>query len=757
MSDEKVIEYLLNGFLSFIALLTFLSFIPHVILSSWNDTPLIFYRALMILSGLLLFLESVIISLNGVGLHASVEPELRALCLFFAWIYLLFMVPLVVPFVNTMISAARTTSKVLIFEYRKNSAVLAPPHENEKDPDAGHKYSKPLVKMMTLLTWGACVFCQISSWTQNDAFYELILFRYILSSYIAYLSLFVAISFIHLFHELDKVQKSFEVYQQKAQHRQSTNPQHRSSLSDLNNKEQQNDNSASVDSHGLRLQSKGIKMNTEVIKNIGQHKKRFIKIIVFVALLAALSIYSSVSAYFDRAHIQRIPYHDQPLFFSELKYIVHISSRIVFTLIMYFWLAIHNIYQRKVPHDSLGYFGFAHCCCRLQCYCRCCCCGRVRLFCDRDKMAKEHVKQIELNDQVENKPHPVKSETNELNLKAPAAMSHASTAETDEYADIDLISINSEQPSANKKAKGGKHLKTKSGKYLDLSMVKSRNSTRTVDRIRSTDIMPSQDAGEFTELPTYQSDVHRDCGLMQDDDGGNRASLVYPEGRDTLTYDEKESPLHVARGIENVDHLVMTGNRKSDTQSIVDAASDSDDIGADDMIIGIKCVVYLFDVFMENINTIYDYNRKHFQARIRRLTQHFEVMEEFELLVVSNTTWSKKMKDILDYLQLRRFFGSKQDGFNIIGYDHEWVANDNKNLQLMLLNLIKHAQIQNDELLFVGNKKVCDLVQSVNVCQTYDVDQLYPSHTKQQREEKSNGTLKGRDLAFLESQILASI
>merc|ERR1712154_95095 len=176
----------------------------------------------------------------------------------------------------------------------------------------------------------------------------------------------------------------------------------------------------------------------------------------------------------------------------------------------------------------------------------------------------------------------------------------------------------------------------------------------------------------------------------------------------------------------------------------------------DQLIIGIKCALYSFDVLMENIHLVQPQNMEQYETRIKRLYQHFNIMEESmdQIFVISDTLNNEQINDKLNILQLSDTF--KYDQYEIIGNDHEWIRDCNQNIQLMIVQLIKRLKIQSDEMLFISNRKGLQLMKTLNICQIYDVDGNRGGNDSNKK-VKGNGALKGRDLMFLESQVLASI
>lgn len=193
--------------------------------------------------------------------------------------------------------------------------------------------------------------------------------------------------------------------------------------------------------------------------------------------------------------------------------------------------------------------------------------------------------------------------------------------------------------------------------------------------------------------------------------------------------------------------------------------SDSEGLYDDELIMGIKCVCYQFDVLIEDIEDLYDNDDEvlisNLENRLLRLKQHFSVMHDNieYIFIISDRINTNIMTEILQSIYLKQCFVGNDINHGlfegIIGGDHKWVHDCNKNLQLMVLKLIKQLKIDNDELLFIGDKRSIKLIETINVCQTYDVDKC--GHHHNELNEVSNGTLKGRHLMFLESQILASI
>ena len=184
--------------------------------------------------------------------------------------------------------------------------------------------------------------------------------------------------------------------------------------------------------------------------------------------------------------------------------------------------------------------------------------------------------------------------------------------------------------------------------------------------------------------------------------------------------------------------------------------SDSEGLYDEELITGIKCVCYQFDVLIKNITSITnEYEVANLETRLLRLKQHFAHMHDniTYVFVISDRIKTYKMNELLTRIYLKQSFDA-DDVQCVIGSDHEWVSDCKKSLQSMMLRLINKLQIENEELLFIGNKRGIRLIETINVCQTYNVD--HQGHHDNDH-EVCNGTLKGRHLMFLESQILAGI
>ena len=106
----NIVEYILYTAISLIALITLILFIPHTIFSSLDDTPLIYYRILMLIAAFVQFLNALLINFNGTG--DEITLPIKTLSIFLDWMYVLIVIPLAVPFINNTISAARTASQI---------------------------------------------------------------------------------------------------------------------------------------------------------------------------------------------------------------------------------------------------------------------------------------------------------------------------------------------------------------------------------------------------------------------------------------------------------------------------------------------------------------------------------------------------------------------------------------------------------------------------------------------------------------------
>ena len=161
------------------------------------------------------------------------------------------------------------------------------------------------------------------------------------------------------------------------------------------------------------------------------------------------------------------------------------------------------------------------------------------------------------------------------------------------------------------------------------------------------------------------------------------------------------------------------------------------------MMSGVKCIIYLIDVMMIDAQD---------EAQLTRMQMHFEAMQDAEsvshILVISEKHNGQEMAKILGNLEMSE---SIKNG-NIIGYDHEWVSECKHNLQSMVLQVIKHLEVENDEVLFIGNLRHNKALDSINVCQTYAVDAIR-NHTQLSLTDTPNSRLKGEHFMFLESQI----
>merc|ERR1712129_381711 len=165
-------------------------------------------------------------------------------------------------------------------------------------------------------------------------------------------------------------------------------------------------------------------------------------------------------------------------------------------------------------------------------------------------------------------------------------------------------------------------------------------------------------------------------------------------------------------------------------------------MGENQMILGIKCVVYSFDCLLQNIEKIgANTSIAQYETKIRRLSQHFTIMDDNieRVVVMSNVLSTNEMKRILEILHLRQLLSEEC----VIGYDDATMYSANQSdesCEWMIKLLMHKLQLHSHELLFVGS-------ENMNVCEIYDV------HTKYEE----NPILKGTHLVFLESQVLASI
>ena len=89
--------------------------------------------------------------------------------------------------------------------------------------------------------------------------------------------------------------------------------------------------------------------------------------------------------------------------------------------------------------------------------------------------------------------------------------------------------------------------------------------------------------------------------------------------------------------------------------------SDSEGLYDDELIMGIKCVCYQFDVLIEDISHITDeFEVSNLETRLLRLKQHFAVMHDNinYVFVVSDRIKTHKMNEILSTIYLKPSFDS---------------------------------------------------------------------------------------------------
>eukprot|EP01084_Bolivina_argentea_P135470 238695_1 len=830
MSNVGLGEFMIYTLISVVSLFSLLLFVPHTLLSSSGDTPLIFYRYLMILAGLLLFLYNIIINFNGIS--DDVRRDIKTLCNFIDWIYILIVIPLVIPFINNIIKAAQTASQISTFKFNRTKLSLVPQNSDKdhklKDKNT-NKCSKIFITLFTFLTWLSAIICQILTWYNNDSFYEEILFQHIISLYICCTCLFVAVSFIVLYREINKVQQAFIRVQ--TQFKKRTHSSFNSQQPQTNPKHK-NDNSVSIYNDNCVPQAvieKNAEVNQEVIQSLQKHKNKCVKITTFVMILAALSIYSTFSHYEQEQSMLNIAYSNHPLFDQPYQYVIFVLSRLVFTSIMYLWLAINNLYKKKAPKDSIAYIIYNNCCCQFSFCCCCLYCSCIDLLFNHNnennkpqiEIEMEHIPKItEFKDDI----NYVKKQQNEpshSNKTLPNSMPHMQATSTDEYADIDNITMfkpnnnyNNEYDDIDIDNNLNKNTLPKMAIHIiksskennfepenDMNNDSNRSSMDTKTKSKhlhsghnsihtmtlpynmsnspgskTTTAIGSVGNEEFSALPTYKEEFHRDNGLMENE--ANFPPFVGSLGSfngdsiDNMNGSEFFSPSpnsfqfpNILRKttdtIANIPNMRINSANNSD---IIQVESDSDDIDHK-MIVGVKVIVYAFDILLSKLDTICHENFDKYETKIKRLLQHFLIMNDniSNVFIVSNRMKTQDMIDTLEMIHLKNsFIGNKMgdvddmsDMYNVIGYDHKWIKHCNKNVKLMLLGLIQKLKIENDEVLVVGNRTLMQYIETINICQIYNVDAIQMD--KNNQKEPIDGTLQGRHLMFLESQVLASI
>jgi len=273
---------------------------------------------------------------------------------------------------------------------------------------------------------------------------------------------------------------------------------------------------------------------------------------------------------------------------------------------------------------------------------------------------------------------------------------------------------------------------------------------------------------DLSSLPTYNEDVHGKRGLLGNLDSENNSPEFHsPSNEQGVTYLFKQRNA----SLDNIPISTMSPlNQSTKSHSdVVESGSVSDAEGLYDeeqLYVGIKCVVYLFDVLLEDAESVlHDKDVAKLETKLMRLKQHFKVMQqnvEFTF-VVSDRLRTAEMTQILHILYLKDSFLAahvNQGLSGVIGVDHEWVHDCNANLKLMMLKVMKQLQMENEQCLFVGHRKSIKCIlqtAGVHLCQVYDVEARYGTDHDSDHQELSAATLQGRHLVFLESQILGSV
>ena len=250
--------------------------------------------------------------------------------------------------------------------------------------------------------------------------------------------------------------------------------------------------------------------------------------------------------------------------------------------------------------------------------------------------------------------------------------------------------------------------------FLSMTAFKRHNSLETV----STNI--SGTGTEMSPIATYDTNIH----------GGLKRAL---------------SPVSEVSSIfKSASRNVFAIRKPTDLSSISDGVSVSRRSRVDDIrIMEINCIVYSFNVLLQNAHLIEDdWDIEQFETRINRLVQHFKMMQRnrLHLMIMSNMIRTAGLRHKLKILQLRKVLSDDC----VIGYDHKVVRECNASIELMILKLVRHLKIEPNELLFVGNERMnVSSMKMRGICQIYNV--------------KGRGVLKGKHLIFLESRALDGI
>lgn len=206
VNDVFSTDRLFFGGFTVVTLIILFLFIPHTLLSSPEDTPNIFYRYLVIISGSALCLENVIITCQGID--SSLPDQLKRLCTSLDCLYILITLPLLIPFINNIINTSNTAQ----FLFRIKMGNLVAENSEYADPDqpeihCGIRILKLCVAASTFTVWVLVIFCQSMAWLTGQAYYMAIILNYAVNGYFAVISLFLSIAFSVLFVQYRELQK----------------------------------------------------------------------------------------------------------------------------------------------------------------------------------------------------------------------------------------------------------------------------------------------------------------------------------------------------------------------------------------------------------------------------------------------------------------------------------------------------------------------------------------------------------------------
>ena len=502
-------------------------------------------------------------------------------------------------------------------------------------------------------------------------------------------------------------------------------------------------------------------------QNIWDYKTKFMKIIICSIVGGLLAAYLVSNVFRHDEYFRNVAYDTDHLWQTPYTYGFYMFARIAFTYMMSVWLSINGLFDKPVPKDSMGYVLYTHCSCCSAFICQClCCCVDTNVLFDQDTHTvntsnpppKVAVEMVEIGNNKIDKMIPPSIKTvleekrsNDSQIQSP---SQHQTQSVDEYADIDDMTVNyttkpqhHNQPTItiNVTQTNDMHkmrsLETYTANVKPYHLHHKMNSSKTL----STETpITCADNDEFSALPTYESRVHGATKGILDAETPDFAKNIslspsnyrFPsitgvptrkKGDNTSVFIMEQSVNLFQKNISNDSALI-----ESDSDGIKE---EEEDAAENEMILGIKCVVYSFEVLMENINSVDDNTKiASLEAKIIRLSQHFNTMDDniAHVVVMSDRLKTNEMKNKFKILQLKQLLNAE----NIIGVDHELMSDCNQSLKMMVRRLMAKLKLHKHELLFVGTGVM------MGVCEIYD---------------SNNGTLKGKHFTFLESQVLASV